>query len=438
MKKSFIIASVVGLCGLSMLQTACDNYDDLIPQEYNCILSLQQYGEQEIVLYRTGEDTRVEITTLKTGNVPTSTATATIKPMTEIEFAEYKISTGKLYKYLPQDCYTIEDGALDYASTDKWKKSYVSINFDKAASLVEQNKGEYVIPMLLASESDSCLSTRRELLIKLTDVVVPKVSMVANAHEVKNTGGIISVPLNLQIENQWDFRAKVVIDESTTTLQGISLISDEAKSASTGNEAWVNFTAGGNATLQVSISNMSAVSGTIGLKIVELEGVGFEFDEVPTVVNVKIEKYPLTPEMLSTNALEPTEGSLAALLDGNINTYFHSAWSVDMGWPHYVEVNLPEPVQEFTFSYTNRATNANAAVYWLDLYAGNDSNNLTKMNAYSWDSAVNPLPWNVAGGQWESQTVQLNEPSRVLRFVVTGSMGGNCFVWSEFSMRVLK
>ena len=102
MKKSFIIASVVGLCGLSMLQTACDNYDDLIPQEYNCILSLQQYGEQEIVLYRTGEDTRVEITTLKTGNVPTSTATATIKPMTEIEFAEYKISTGKLYKYLPQ------------------------------------------------------------------------------------------------------------------------------------------------------------------------------------------------------------------------------------------------------------------------------------------------------------------------------------------------
>ena len=33
MKKSFIIASIVGLGGLSMLQTACDNYDDLIPQQ---------------------------------------------------------------------------------------------------------------------------------------------------------------------------------------------------------------------------------------------------------------------------------------------------------------------------------------------------------------------------------------------------------------------
>ena len=142
MKKSFMIASIVALGGLSMLQTACDNYDDLIPQEYNCILSLQQYGEQEIVMYRTGEPTVYEITTLKTGNVPTSTASATVVPMTEVQFAEYKVNTGKDYKYLPQDCYSINDGDLAYGTDDKWKKSVVSIDFDKASTLVEQNKGE--------------------------------------------------------------------------------------------------------------------------------------------------------------------------------------------------------------------------------------------------------------------------------------------------------
>lgn len=33
---------IFGICTLSMLQTGCDNYEDLIPQEYNTILSLKQ------------------------------------------------------------------------------------------------------------------------------------------------------------------------------------------------------------------------------------------------------------------------------------------------------------------------------------------------------------------------------------------------------------
>ena len=435
MKKSFMIASIVALGGLSMLQTACDNYDDLIPQEYNCILSLQQYGEQEIVMYRTGEPTVYEITTLKTGNVPTSTASATVVPMTEVQFAEYKVNTGKDYKYLPQDCYSINDGDLAYGTDDKWKKSVVSIDFDKASTLVEQNKGEYVIPILLSSENDSCLSTRRELILKLADVVVPKVSMVNSvSNEVKVAGGIIAIPLQLQIENQWDFRAKVALDKATTTLQNINLV---AGSESSANEVWVNFTKGGNAEVQISISGMTDVAGTVGLKIVELDGAEFDFDTTPIAVNVKIEKYKLTPEMLFSNAVEPSEGSLANLLDENTNTFFHSAWSVAVQGTHYVMVVLPEPIQEFAFSYTNRNTNANAALYGLKLYAGNDESNLSQVGHFTWQDA-NPLPWTIPGGVFESNTIRLNEPCKIFRFDNDGSMGGAFFVWSEFSMRVLK
>lgn len=436
MKKSFMIASIVALGGLSMLQTACDNYDDLVPQEYNCILSLQQYGEQDVVLYRTGEDTKFVITTLKTGNVPTSTASATVSPMSEVQFAEYQVTTGKNYKYLPQECYSINDGELAYGSDDKWMKSVVNINFDKASTLVEQSKGEYVIPILLSSENDSCLSSRRELILKLADVVVPKVSMVnSGTNEVKTTGGIITIPLQLQIENQWDFRAKVALDGATTTLQNINLV---AGSESSANEVWVNFTKGGNAEVQISISGMTDVSGKVGLKIVELEGADFAYDETPIVVNVKIEKYKLTPEMLFSNAVEPSEGSLANLLDENPNTFFHSAWSVAVNGTHYVQVTLPEPISEFAFSYANRNTNANAALYGLKVYAGNDESNMSQIGWFTWDNPENPLPWNIPGGVFESHTIRLSEPCKIFRFDNDGSMGGAFFVWSEFSMRVLK
>ena len=100
-------------------------------------------------------------------------------------------------------------------------------------------------------------------------------------------------------------------------------------------------------------------------------------------------------------------------------------------------VVLPEPIQEFAFSYTNRNTNANAALYGLKLYAGNDESNLSQVGHFTWQDA-NPLPWNIPGGVFESNTIRLNEPCKIFRFDNDGSMGGAFFVWSEFSMRVLK
>lgn len=79
-----------------MFHTGCDNYDDLIPQEYNVILSLKQSGEQDIVLYKTGEPTTVEITAMKTGSVPGIPANAKISAMSEAQFAEYLSLTGKI------------------------------------------------------------------------------------------------------------------------------------------------------------------------------------------------------------------------------------------------------------------------------------------------------------------------------------------------------
>ena len=51
------ISIALCLCGMILMNTSCDNYDDTYPQEYEKILSLQTTGEQAVDLYKTGEAT---------------------------------------------------------------------------------------------------------------------------------------------------------------------------------------------------------------------------------------------------------------------------------------------------------------------------------------------------------------------------------------------
>ena len=61
-------------------------------------------------------------------------------------------------------------------------------------------------------------------------------------------------------------------------------------------------------------------------------------------------------DMLSGNATEPNEGSLAALLDNNINTYYHTLWSGASpgGKPHYLQINLNQSISFFAVEYHGR------------------------------------------------------------------------------------
>ena len=138
----------------------------------------------------------------------------------------------------------------------------------------------------------------------------------------------------------------------------------------------------------------------------------------------------LTVNMLSSNAVEPSEGSLANLLDGDVETYFHSAWSVAVEGYHYVEVALPGESSTLSFTYTTRSSNGNAAPAEIIIEGSMDGVSFSKIGTL--DSG---LP---TGGKetYESQ-VMVGKPFKIVRFTVTkNATGANYFVWSEFSMKV--
>lgn len=66
-----------------------------------------------------------------------------------------------------------------------------------------------------------------------------------------------------------------------------------------------------------------------------------------------------------TNAPEYAEGSVFGAFDGDLSTYFHSDWHNAVTEPHFLQINLDEPVKDVTFKYTKRNNNGGHPAYWI-------------------------------------------------------------------------
>ncbi|MGL4852248.1 MAG: DUF1735 domain-containing protein [Phocaeicola sp.] len=424
------LVTILSLCGALMGVSSCDKYDDLIPEKYDKILSLKVYGEQELTLYNTGSETEYLITAMKTGSRPDLAASATVSVMSEAQFEAYLAETGLNYRKLPEACYSLSNNELQFSATDTWKIVPVSIDPVKVAEYVGVTEDTYVIPIIMASSQDSILHDQDKLFLKPLEVLTPSISfgnVVAGviSQEMKKGGGTLSIPLNMQIANLWDFEVQVEVVPSLTTIQDFTW----------SNDGLVAMVKGDNGTLELTIPELSYVKGTIGLRISSIVGMDFDFDDTPVTVSVAIEKYPLTTAMLSTNAQEPSEGPIANVIDGNIDSYFHSAWSMSVAGNHYIQVELPTEVSSFVFDYTNRKANGNAALYHFKVYAGDSENDLALVREYNGD--VDTLPSGGAG-VFSSEELTVPSPVKVIRFeCVKNFTNGKFFVWSEFSLRTL-
>jgi hypothetical protein len=320
---------------------------------------------------------------------------------------------------------------LDYSSTETYKIINLQLNTNEI-EIFEQTLEEgqtCVLPIMLTSTSDSILADKNTLVLK-PEIITPSLSVTESSSGtvtkyLSQSGGIIDLALGLQVENQWNFTCKVAIDETTTTLEGATLVSDI-----------ISFEPGNTSSVQVNIPKFTKTSGNVGIKILEINGKdGFEFDTNPFILVASVEKYSLTADMLSSNAIEPSEGSLANLLDGDIGTYFHSAWSVSIADKHYVQVKLPVSTKTFRFTYTNRSNNGNAALAWFNLYTGTNENNLQLYKRFAWDE--DGLP-SGAAGVYVSPDVSIDNAANTLRFECESNWtGGSFFVWSEFSLFIL-
>ncbi len=138
---------------------------------------------------------------------------------------------------------------------------------------------------------------------------------------------------------------------------------------------------------------------------------------------------------LSSNAVEPTEGSLAALIDNDRSTFFHTIWTETntTGAWHYLQVDLRASYKQIVLKYTKRQDNNSGTPVKLHVYATN-----TPDAAGGWeDLGTQTCTYGYESGQTGILPLSLGNGYRYVRLIVKETadnqkVNGNLFFyWSE-------
>lgn len=422
----------IALLGLLMLGFSCETYEDLIPEEYNKILALKTVGEQNITLYETGENGTYEFTILKGGNNTNASAQAEIKVMNEMELDIYSQEVGKAYNLLPSSMYEIENASLNFSSDETYMIRNIILKTNDLSGLLQDGDLNYVLPVMLVSNTDS-VNSEKDLLLLKPKVVVPVVSyFVDNATlNVQGDETIYEFHLELPFESLWDFEATIEVDESAVP-GGYSLISSDQYSIE--NNGTVVFKKGDKMSepLKITVKNTDLFGSgyVLPIKVSDITISGFKTPESNFMLYAAYNSVPLTVDMLSSNAQEPNEGPIANLIDDNPATFFHSAWSFAIADPHHFQIDLKDAISMCRFDYQNR-NNSNGKPTEVKIMVSSNGTDWTELAHI--DSG---LPTG-AGSKYSSVEYNASQPFKHFRFVVYKTNSGvapTFFNMAEFSL----
>ena len=134
---------------------------------------------------------------------------------------------------------------------------------------------------------------------------------------------------------------------------------------------------------------------------------------------------------LSANSTQSDNMSVAKLLDGDINSYYHSSWNVATEDDHYLQVYLGEgqSLVEFTFTYATRneanSNNTSPAPTKIQVYGSSNGTSFTESGLLAtFTKEDDNLPaYTSAGADWTSVNITSSATYKYLRFYVRTSDG---------------
>lgn len=419
MKKIYIGSTLLAL--MLSGQSCSENYD-IYPEEYAKVVMIKDAGENPLSVYSTDDKVGHKFVVMKGGHTEEA-ATATLRAMTSEEFTTYQAESGKPYAMLPADCYSFSaDGQttsaeIKFAPNETYKEVEVFINADALGTFMETFDGSLyspVVPVILESSDASVNSYGTESFI-LPTYSEPTLSFASQIISGSRSGEITAT-VTLPIQNSWDISFEVEVDPTVVSqcnmLNGTQYEAVDA-SALTGNTSFTmpNGSSSVDIKLNVDFSKFTALNSVLPLRITAISVDGIESNVTTGWIVVTMPRIPITAAMLSTNAQEPSEGPIANLLDGNVETFFHSLWSSTINEKHYIQVTLPETYSKVWIRYCNRHDNANNSLLYFYLYTGTSNDNLEFFKMYGWDT--DGLKYGKA--EWSTVSAELSTPQSVFR-----------------------
>lgn len=441
MKKSILYSAVA----LAMVAagSSCSSDYDIYPEEYAQVLMIKDAGEHAMTVYSTDTKVPFAVTIFKGGHTK-GEATVTLRSMTSDEFAEYQLESGKPYQAMSADCFSFSETEqtssveVTIGAEESYKVVNVYVNADEVGDFLESFDNSLysaVIPVRI--ESDKSIDTDGLNTFIVPSYAVPTLAFDADAMTNNMRGfnlknGVFTTTVTLPIENLWDISFNLEYAPELVEGTGYTAIPESAIS---GLDKTITMSVGQSTvdvTLNIDASKVNNVlTDVMPLRIANVNVDGIDADDANGWMLVDT-KLKLTANMFSSNAKEPSEGSYEALVDGDPTTIFHSAWSVDFGVYHYLQLTLPEAYSQVAFKYQNRTSATPNAPAFMWVYAGTakDGSDLIAAKYYTWDNDC------LTGGSAEWNTLsplKFETPKSLFLFENRGSWNGNIyFVFAEF------
>lgn len=388
-----------------VVAAACADHrsDDL--EDFQTMVYFRNGGEQELALYRTGEDGIYKIPICKSGRNLEGTTSAVLIPFDEAQLAIYNITKESSYALIPPSCYTFldENGtplsdqssvSLEFGPSDPYKVITISVNTNAVSALQEKNEdATYVLAFELFSPGKvsadiNCIVLKPEIDIPLLSLLSPGVDSYQYSgtskmsESYKNT-----ISLNME-ENRWDFTctlevkdAKWLEDYNTSKGKNYTLLPASMYSLSSKE---VRFAPGETeASFEVTVNREGMEMLTeyaIPVMLSACSKQEFKIDGKSNLylLNVRLDPdgVTITEDMISVSSQHPGDGDGApALIDGDVTTYWHTLWSTHNGDPvfgEYVDIALKTPLKAIVFTYCTRSQNANGIPVCVAVYARNE------------------------------------------------------------------
>lgn len=149
----------------------------------------------------------------------------------------------------------------------------------------------------------------------------------------------------------------------------------------------------------------------------------------PITETITRKKVELNEAQLSTKHQEPSEGPIKNLIDGNVNTFFHTRWSSpQQPMPHDIQINLNEPLENFQF-YTQNRNGSQEAPAVVEVQISNDGTN--------WET-IETIEAGIPSGGSAEYTSAVFRPGKTFRHfrynVLRTQNSRNYFNLAEFAL----
>lgn len=382
MKKCFELTP----CLLAFLCiTSC--VEDVDNERSKGMFSASQSGFTTIEVYDLGPLNKIDLSIAKAG---LEDAGGTVTFSVEQSLLDsLNNADGTAYQLLPSECYTIENATYDVTSGGDRRVTGGSLVYDphKIYNLCGFDELKYVLPLQVSSTGTPMNSDRTAVLYGFI-VKEAIVRLASTGGDFVVEGGATTSPMNLNteisFENEWDL---------TTTFA--------AKGAD-----YVDHYNSANSTYYIplpsdfyTLPDVTIAKGidkqTVANYFVIKQGSPINRDHWTVTANTE-EK---TGE---TSAAYPHNGQTVSLIDGEVNTFWHSQWQGGEVAPPY-EIIL-DMGKENSVSQLGLIARQNALTSMnLEIYAGNDGETWNLIGKYFFDGSIKTeqmVPVKTCDARW--------------------------------------